>query len=295
MLDFLKKLWYPKTFLLWLLIPVSVVWLVLSMVFFGSNSPFSIAAYILSAYTLTAVCLRIPDAVAFCKRMGQTNRLVLQWRQDTRFRVNVSLYTALLFNAVYAALQLGLGIYHRSFWFISIYYVLLALMRFFSVRYLGKHRVGTNIGSELVYYRACGWIFLVMNLALSLMIFFMVYWNRTFHHHEITAIAMAAYTFTAFTMAIVNLIKYRRFQSPVYTATKTITLAAASVSMLTLTSTLLTAFGDPEKDPLLNRILLAACGGSVSLLILVLALYMIVQGSKQLTLLRNEETTNGNS
>lgn len=32
-----------------------------------------------------------------------------------------------------------------------------------------------------------------------------------------------------------------------------------------------------------------------TVLVLILALYMIVQGSKQLTLLRNEETTNGNS
>ena len=59
---------------------------------------------------------------------------------------------------------------------------------------------------ELLRYRLCGWIFLVMNLALSLMVFFMVYWNRTFHHHEITTIALAAYTFTAFTMAIINMI-----------------------------------------------------------------------------------------
>ena len=39
---------------------------------------------------------------------------------------------------------------------------------------------------------------------------FMVYWNRNFNHHEITKVAMAAYTFTSFAFSIVNIIKYRK-------------------------------------------------------------------------------------
>ena len=62
--------------------------------------------------------------------------------------------------------------------------------------------------TELKKYRACGIVFLVMNLALALIIFFMVYWNRTFEHHMITAIAMAAYTFTALTAAMINVINF---------------------------------------------------------------------------------------
>ena len=49
-----------------------------------------------------------------------------------------------------------------------------------------------------------GIVFLIMNLALALIIFFMVYWNRTFHRHEITTIALAAYTFTSLAFAIVS-------------------------------------------------------------------------------------------
>ena len=75
---------------------------------------------------------------------------------------------------------------------------------------------------ELKKYRACGIIFLIMNLTLALIIFFMVYWNRTFHHHEITTIALAAYTFTSLTFAIINIFKYRRLGSPVYSASKAI-------------------------------------------------------------------------
>ena len=142
---------------------------------------------------------------------------------------------------------------------------------------------------ELLKYRACGLIFLLMNLAVSLMVFFMVYWNRTFVHHEITTIAMAAYTFTAFTAAIVNLIKYRKYRSPIFTATRSIGLASASVSMITLESTMLTTFGQQSTDLLTRRILLGVSGGAVCLFIIGMAIFMIYSGTKKLKAL-NEDT-----
>ena len=142
--------------------------------------------------------------------------------------------------------------------------------------------------TELKKYRACGVVFLVMNLALVLIIFFMVYWNRSFEHHMITAIAMAAYTFTAFTVAIVNVVKYRKYNSPVFSASKAISLAAALVSMLTLESTMLTTFGDTTMTATAQKWMLGATGGAVSLPIVATAIYMIVVGSKKLKELKSE-------
>ena len=141
---------------------------------------------------------------------------------------------------------------------------------------------------ELNRYRACGWTFLAMNLALSLIVFFMVYWNRTFKHHMITAIAMAAYTFTAFAVAIVNAVKYRKYNSPAFSASKMISLAAALVSILTLESTMLTTFGDETMTALERKWLLGATGGAISALILTLAVYMITTGTKKLRKLKSE-------
>lgn len=135
---------------------------------------------------------------------------------------------------------------------------------------------------ELIRYRLCGWIFLVMNLALSLMVFFMVYWNRTLRHHEITTIALAAYTFTAFTMAIINMVKYRKYNSPVYSASKAISLASACVSMLTLEATMLTTFGAGTMGTITRKIFLGCTGGVISVFVVVMAIYMIRQSSKKL-------------
>ena len=142
--------------------------------------------------------------------------------------------------------------------------------------------------TELVKYRACGWVFLIMNLALALIIFFMVYWNRTFRHHMITAIAMAAYTFTAFTVAIVNVVKYRKYNSPVFSASKAISLAAALVSMLTLESTMLTTFSDGTMTATEQKWMLGATGGVISVLIVATAIYMIVIGTKKLKIIKSE-------
>ena len=135
---------------------------------------------------------------------------------------------------------------------------------------------------ELIRYRLCGWIFLAMNIALSLIVFFMVYWNRTFRHHEITTIALAAYTFTAFTVAIINMVKYRKYNSPVYSASKAISFASACVSMLTLEATMLTTFGDGTMDAITRKILLGCTGGVISVFVVVMAIYMIRQSSKKL-------------
>ena len=223
------------------------------------------------------------------KKIGK--QYARRWQDDARLRVNVSLYGTLMFNTAYAVLQLGLGFYHASFWYYSMaaYYISLAIMRFFLVRHTSKHEPGELMEVELKKYRNCGIIFLVINVTLSVMVFFMVYWNRTFHHHEITTIAMAAYTFTSFSLAIKNVIKYRKYNSPVFSASKTISLASACVSMLTLESTMLTTFDDGTLNMLGRQIMLGASGGVISVFIVTMAICMIVQGSKKLKLLKDVE------
>lgn len=281
-----RALLFPHVAILIILLPIATVFLVYSMVFLGSESPVAIVSYVLAAYTLTTWCLRIPHLIRFFKAFKRENKYARIWQDDARLRVNVSLYGSLIWNTAYALLQLGMGFWHRSFWFCSLagYYVSLAVMRFFLVRHTSKHMPGEKMKTELYKYRACGIVFLAMNLALSLMIFFMVYWNRTFIHHEITTIALAAYTFTSFTLAIVNTVKYRKYNSPVFSASKAISLASACVSMLTLESTMLNTFGG-TMSMAERRIFLGVSGGAISVFIITMAVYMIVQGTKKIKLI----------
>lgn len=286
-----KALLFPHIAIMVTLLPVATVFLVYSMVFLGVDSAVSISSYVLAAYTLTVWCFRTPYLVKYIKNFKKENKYAKKWLEDTRLRVNVSLYGTMIWNVLYALLQLGMGFWHRSFWFVSlaVYYISLAVMRFFLVNHTSRYKAGEKMLSELRKYRACGVIFLVMNLALSLMIFFMVYWNRTFHHHEITTIALAAYTFTSLTVAVVNIVRYRKYNSPVYTASKSISLAAACVSMLTLESTMLTTFGEETMNLAGRRAFLGISGGAISVFIIAMAIYMIVQGTKNIKMLKEKE------
>lgn len=283
-----RALLFPHMAIMIILIPIATVFLVYSMVFLGTKSVATVISYVLSAYTLTVWCFKIPYLIKFFKAFKDENKYARIWQDDTRLRVNVSLYGTLIYNTAYALLQLGMGFWHHTFWFYSLagYYISLAVMRFFLVRHTRRHRSGEKMLEELVKYRACGIVFLVMNLALALIIFFMVYWNRTFKHHEITTIALAAYTFTSLTFAIVNTVKYRKYNSPVYSASKAISLASACVSMLTLESTMLTTFGEETMSLTGRRILLGISGGAISTFIIAMAIYMIVKGTKKIKLLR---------
>ena len=289
-----KALLFPHIAIMILLVPIATVLLIGSMVFIGTESPIAYISYVLAAYTLTVWCFKIPKIIKYFKTFKDENKYAKRWQDDVRLRVNVSLFGSLAWNALYGLFQLWLGFYHHTFWFYSLgaYYICLGVMRFFLARHTTRYAPGERMRDELTKYRTCGIVFLLMNLALALIVFFMVYWNRTFEHHMITAIAMAAYTFTAFTVAIVNIVKYRKYNSPVFSASKAISFAAACVSMLTLASTMLTTFGDGTMGSIEQKIMLGSIGFAVSAVVVAMAITMIVQGTKKLKNI-NSEVKNG--
>ena len=285
-----KALLFPHIAIMIILVPISIVLLVASMIFIGTESAIAYISYVLSAYTLTVWCVKIPYLIKFFKAFKDENKYARKWQDDARLRVNVSLYGSFFWNIAYALFQLWLGFYHHTFWFYSLgaYYICLAVMRFFLARHTTRYAPGERMRDELVRYRACGWVFLLMNLALALIVFFMVYWNRSFEHHMITAIALAAYTFTSFAMATVNVVKYRKYNSPIFSASKAISFAAACVSMLTLASTMLTTFGDGTMGITEQKIMLGSIGFSVSAVVVAMAIAMIMQGTKKMKKIKSE-------
>lgn len=298
-----KALLFPPMVIPILLVPVSAALLVYALAFSEEqHSVLAYASYVVSAYTLTVWCVRIPRIIRFCKSFKQENRYARRWLEDPHLRVKMSLYASFLWNAAYAGLQLYLAMknWDSRFWYwsLAVYYLSLTSMRFFLGKYIRRNTPGEQRRAELLRYRACGWVFLVMNLALSGMIILMIRQNQVADHGEIVTIAMAAYTFVTFTAAIVSIIKYRRYNSPVFSASKAISLAAACVSMLTLEATMLTTFsggtGDAESLPESTRILfMALTGAAVVAFIVAMAIYMIVQGTRRLKkeLATDEERT----
>lgn len=278
-----KWLLFPHPALVILIAVTALVMLVYGFVCLETTAPISIASYVLSFYALTICCVRIPNIISFIIRFKRENKYVVRYTSDVRLRMNISLFGAFTFNAVYALFQLVLGLWHHSVWFYAMaaYYALLGIMRLLLVRYTGTHAPGELQEQEWKKYRFCGVCLLLMNLALGIMILYFVFKIRIFRHHEITTIAMAAYTFFSLAMAIWNVIRYTRYQSPAYSAAKEISLVSAIVSVLTLENALLTTFGEQNSE-LFQQIMLGATGIVVVLTVQGIALYMILNARKKL-------------
>lgn len=286
----LNKIIFPP-----LILAVIVFFLSLLLLLYASltkevDDVLSIISYVLSFYGLTIVCLKIPEIIKLVKKIKNENKLIVKFRENINFRINITLLVSLVLNISYSIFQLCLGIYHKSLWFYSMafYYILLTVLRAYLVSHTRNYSPGEDLFKEYKKYNFCGWIMLVINLAVSTIIIYITQYGRTFYHHQITTITLAAYTFLTFSFSIYNFIKYRKYNSPVYSAAKSINLVCACVSMMTLTSTMLTTFGS-EDDLLFKKILLTAVGAVVSLFILLISIQIIVFSNKNIKKLSKQE------
>ncbi|MBQ9134591.1 MAG: hypothetical protein IJX66_00695 [Lachnospiraceae bacterium] len=279
----LFKLLFPHIAIVIILIPIATALLTYTFAFGSTNELIAYVSYFLSAYALTVVCTRAPKIFRTLRRIKTENKYINLYVTDVHLRVKISLYCSLSINVLYALLQLLSGIHYHSGWFYALsgYYALLILMRFFLLRDTLKSDLGKNRLSEWKRYRFCGFILLVAHSALTVIVAYIVWLNRGFTHNEILTIAMAAYTFFSMTTAIINVIKYRRYESPVMSAAKAISLAAALISMLSLETAMLTAFGEGN-DPTFRLIMTGTTGSAVCLLVLTLAIYMIIHATKEI-------------
>lgn len=256
--NILHRLLFPHWLFCILLIPVGFGMLLYSFLAVPENETVAYVSYGLSAYALVVLCLGIPRVIRFWKNVKANNLYVNRYFSDLQFRVKLSLYGSLSVNLLYAALQLGSGIYYHSAWFYALsgYYAILATMRFFLLKETRNGELGKNIFLEYLHYRLCGVLLLILTLALSVIAFYIVSQNRGFEHNEIITIAMAAYTFFAFTMA------------------------AAVVSVLSLEASMISAFG--REDQMFRKVMTASTGAAVCAAVLAMAVFMIVHSTGEI-------------
>ena len=190
----------------------------------------------------------------------------------------------LFINLLYAGIKLYSGLRYRSVWFItlSVYYIFLAAMRIALVHFVGTHgSSGGDKAAALRCYRLCGIFLLLLNTALVGIVILAVHNNSGFSYPGLLIYVMALYTFYAAITAVINVVKFRRYESPILSAAKVISLTAALVSVLSLETAMLAQFGGAD-DPAFRQIMTASTGTGVSLTVLGMAGIMIVRSTKQL-------------
>lgn len=242
----MKKIIFPHTFIVFLLFNFSGVALTYVLSNGWEQHPVSIVIYVIAFYTLVVVCVRVPAIVKRTKTGLYANKYTKTYLTDKDLRMRISMYRGLIINVVFAIFKIILGFVYQSRWFFAMagYNMILSLMRFVIIFRLQRKGVSEDESYRrgLQSYHICGWLMLVLNMAVSVVMFMVIVEKQTIAYHMIVTIGLAAYTFHCFTRAVINLVKYRKRKNPAYTAVKCIDMVKAIVSLFTLQVAMLTTF-----------------------------------------------------
>ena len=109
----------------------------------------------------------------------------------------------------------------------------------------------------------------------------MIFFDKCFEYKGVLIYVIALYTFYITINAIINMVKYRKYKSPIMSIEKIIEMTSSLFSMLFLETAMLSQFGG---DMAINskRIMIMATGAGLSVLVVTMAVYMIIQSTKEI-------------
>lgn len=282
-----KKLLVPPIWLMILLTVLSAAALIAVFLNGWDSSPVAYIVYVLAFYTLSVVtvfCVMVlPNQYRQIRQKILANPLGNRYMTDKVFRAKISLHLSLAVNLLYAAVNVGSFFLYRSWWFVclAVYYVILSVMRFLLVRYVRVKAIGDDRRGELKSAAACSVVLLLLNFFLAGAVLMIVYQDKGYDYGGMMIYVMALYTFYVTTHAIVDIVKYKKLNSPVMSTAKAISLAAALVSMLNLETAMFAQFG-ADMAPENQRLMIILTGAGVSIVVVAMAMVMIVRYIKEL-------------
>jgi len=182
-------------------------------------------------------------------------------------------------NAGYALLNTAAGFAMRSWWFVTVgaYYAVLASARF-CVLQVKRHSDG-DAAREAFAQHVTGFLLMALSVCLCGMVTLAAMRDRGRKLHMIVMIAIAAYTFTRITLAIMRMVQARKTASPAERTLRNIALADAFVSIYSLQRSMLVSFPGMEEAEI--RLFNILTGTGVWLIVLLLGINL-TEGRKVL-------------
>lgn len=287
---FFNKILYPPIWLMIIFAIISAVSVPLIFLMGWDESPIAYAVYVVAFYAVMTLSLFfaivLPKRYKEIKQKVYNHPLGNKYMTDATFKVRISLYTSLAINLVYSAFKLVSGIYYSSLWIeaFAIYYILLSVIRFVLLHHMERKK-DAGIIEEYRSYRVSAVLMMLINLTLSCIVLSMIVQNKSAAYSDVFVITSATYTFYILMVSLIDLFKYRKYESPVISASKAIRFAQALVSLLSLEASMLVQFGNDESY---RRLMLAISGAAVCALVLFMSVYMIVKANKEIKRLTSE-------
>ncbi len=215
---------------------------------------------------------------SFFKSVGRGARKCYLFLNSKFKRVD-KIRLAFVINTIFALLHGAMSILEHSVWFLMlcIYYLSMALVRGGILTYKKRNEQSELL--QLRAYKRCGGFLVLISLALTVAVIQMVYINRTFRYTGLIIYAVATFAFYKITIAIINIVKYKRESDYSVRCIMNINLANALVSMLALQTALLSEFSDSDS---MSRTFNALSGSFVCAFTLGLGAFMLVKAKIKL-------------
>jgi hypothetical protein len=286
---------YPPYWLIIILTPLSIIYLCLTFTNDWNLTVFNYVSYMISFYTLVVFIINAREMYRILRKRlvnsmvyNKINNHPLgnRFLNDLFFRGKISLYQGMFMNILYAAFKLVISQIYQSVWFgaVAAYYIFLSVIRFILLRYVKKATLYENNNCKLIHefrgYRICGYLLFVLNIVMMEMVIQMVWYNQGYEYPGYIIYISAFYSFYCLTTSIRSLVKFRKFHSPVLSATKTISFSGALMSILALQTAMISQFGGD--DSIFRRTMNSLTGGGVCLIVFGTAIFMIVEANRNL-------------
>ena len=245
--------------------------------------------YVLSAYSLTSLCIKLPSAVRMEKDWLKNHPRVDGLLKNKELHFKLELYFEQFLNFAYGIFKIISGVLVGSAWIGAdgIYNLVQAFIQLFQI--LRRKKPGT-LQKQWYSYRFCGVLILLMHLTLIGIVFQMVNWNRVEESGEIMIIATAAFAFYKFISSFIDLAKDRKHTHPVDSSVRMLELSQAIFAIFSLQAGLLHTFGTGANwEHWMNL----AVGCIVCLLTVAMGIYMIRRANREMKQLQEKE--NGES
>ena len=241
--------------------------------------------YALSAYSLTALCIKLPGAVRKGQNWIASHPKIESLLKNKELHFKLGLYIEQFINFAYGIFKILSGVIVGSAWIGAdgIYNLAQALIQLFQI--LRRKKPG-SLRQQWKSYRFCGVLILLMHLTLIGIVFQMVNWNRVEESGEIMIIATAAFAFYKFISAFLALAKDRKHTHPIDSSVRMLELSQAIFAIFSLQAGMLHTFGTGESwEYPLNL----AVGCTVCLLTVAMGIYMIRRAIREIKSLQEKE------
>lgn len=274
---------------------LTAVFVVLSIVFTVAGSKNEIVGVLICGlYGVTAVFFgySVSTLVVYAptikKSIGariEKHEFLANIANDYGLKTLVFSCFSLVVTLAFVAANLASAIIYGLVWYYAVaaYYFVLLLFRGgilladFRCRKKYADDEAARENAKRRIYLAGGAVLLVLEIAMAFAVTEMMLSRRPVGGNEIVAIANAAYTFYKMTMAMMNLVRAKRFSDPVVQALRNVNFADACMAIASLTVIMLSTFGGGESSVF---VVMRACVGFAACAVtIVIAVIMIVKGS----------------